>query len=136
MHRPSVPLSAIWGHTTIAIFAAATVYLPDAQGDMACWGYALYQPGTPAIDHMCDGSYGVGIQLRSGTIRSTSRSDFDGPCGSSVRTSVAYRHYYGIAPRYDAEQYALVFPRQPARCSRSWRGSEPSSNPGTVHRQV
>ena len=96
------------------------------QGDMACWGYAVYQPGTPAIDHMCDGSMASGFNF----VRELSGAPPDQILISHAAPSDIgpYRHYYGIAPRYDAEQYALVFPRQPARCSRS----SPDPNPPSL----
>jgi AraC-like DNA-binding protein len=77
------------------------------QGDMACWGYAVYQPGTPAIDHMCDGSMASGFNF----VRELSGAPPDQILISHAAPSDIgpYRHYYGITPQYDAEQYALVF---------------------------
>jgi AraC-like DNA-binding protein len=77
------------------------------QGDMAFWGYALYQPGTIAIDHMCDGSMASGFNF----VRELSGAPPDQILmGHAAPPNIApYRGYYGITPHYDAEQYALVF---------------------------
>lgn len=77
------------------------------QGDTAFWGYAVYQPDTPAINYMCDGSMASGFNF----VRELSGVPPDQILmGHAAPSDIGpYRAYYGITPRYDAEQYALVF---------------------------
>ena len=85
----------------------AVVYLL-VRGDTAFWGYAVYQPDVKAIDQMCDVAMAAGFNM----VRELSGSTPDEVLlGRNAPADAGpYRRYYGMTPRFDAEQYALVLP--------------------------
>ncbi len=90
----------------------AVTYL-IVRADVAIWGYAVYQPDAQAVDQMCDASIAVGFNILREL--SVERPD-EVLLGRATPVEVGpYRHCYGMTPRFDAEQYALVLP---TRCLR------------------
>jgi AraC-like DNA-binding protein len=87
--------------------SGATTYLL-VQHDWAFWGYASYLPGVPAIDQICDTAMSVGLTI----IRElSSLSPEDVLFSHSAPADFApYRKVFGMLPRFNAEQSALVFP--------------------------
>jgi AraC-like DNA-binding protein len=85
----------------------AVVYLL-VRGNTAFWGYAVYQPDAPAIDQVCDVSMAAAFNM----VRELSEGRPDEVLlGHAAPVEVGpYRRYYGMTPRFDAEQYALVIP--------------------------
>lgn len=85
----------------------AVTYLA-VQGDVAIWGYGVSYPGIPGLDQVCEGAIAVGFNM----FRELAQRGVDEVL--SARATVAdarpYRKHFGLAPRWDAEQHALVFP--------------------------
>jgi AraC-like DNA-binding protein len=78
------------------------------QNDIAFWGYAVHHPGMPAIEQVSDGAIAVGFNIMRELV---------GAAPDEVLTSrrapsdkVPYRRFFGLTPRFDAEQHALAFP--------------------------
>lgn len=85
----------------------AVTYLA-VQGDAAFWGYAVSYPGVPGLEQLCEGAIAVGFNM----LRELAKRGVDEVL--SARAAVAdplpYRRHFGVTPRWDAEQHALVFP--------------------------
>ena len=90
----------------------AVVYLL-VRGDTAFWGYAVYQPDPTAIEQMCDVSMAAGFNM----VRELSGGRPDEVLlGHAAPVEVGpYRRCFGITPRFDAEQYALIIPASSLR---------------------
>ena len=78
------------------------------QEDTALWGYAVHFPGLPAAEQINEGAIAVGFNM----LRELARRRADEVL--SARAAVAdpqpYRRFFGVTPRFDAEQHALAFP--------------------------
>jgi AraC-like DNA-binding protein len=87
--------------------SGATTYLL-VQRDWAFWGYASYLPGVPAIDQICDTAMSVGLTI----LRELSSVALEDVLFShGVPADFApYRRIFGMLPRFNAEQSALVLP--------------------------
>ncbi len=78
------------------------------QHDIAFWGYAVHHPGMPAIEHLSDGAIAVGFNVMKELVGAvpdeilTSRR--------APRDTSPYRRFFGVTPRFDAEQHAMAFP--------------------------
>jgi AraC-like DNA-binding protein len=78
------------------------------QNDIAFWGYAVHHPGMPAIEHLSDGAIAVAFNMMRELV---------GSVPDEVLTSRRvpgdtnpYRRFFGVTPRFDAEQHAMAFP--------------------------
>jgi AraC-like DNA-binding protein len=78
------------------------------QDEVVFWGYAIHCPGVQAIEQISDGAIAVGFNLMRELI---------GAVPDEVLTSrqspskiEPYRRFFGRAPRFNAEQHAMVFP--------------------------
>jgi len=86
----------------------AVTYL-FVRDDVATWGYSIYSPGIPGVEHLIDSGMAVGI----GMMRELSGHD---PADVLMRRPAPvdispYRRLFGMSPRFNAEQTALIFPR-------------------------
>ena len=86
----------------------AVTYLA-IRDDIALWGYMIYAPGIPGVEHLVDSGVTIGI----GMMRELSGND---PADVLMTRPVPvdagpYRRLFGITPRFGAEQNALIFPR-------------------------
>jgi AraC-like DNA-binding protein len=78
------------------------------QNDIAFWGYAVHYPGMQAIEQISDGAIAVGFNMMRELVDAvpdeilTSRR-------APIDTAPYYR-FFGSAPRFDAEQFAMAFP--------------------------
>jgi AraC-like DNA-binding protein len=78
------------------------------QHETAFWGYAVHYPGMQAIEQIGDGAIAIGFNVMRELVGAvpeqvllSRRTPFD---------VEPYRHFFGSAPQFDAEQYALAFP--------------------------
>jgi AraC-like DNA-binding protein len=96
-------------------YARGAVIHLMVERDSAFWGYAVYQPGVQAIDQVHDLAVAAGFSLmrqlagvRPDTVLLPRRIPAD---------PSPFREAFGMMPRFDAEQAALVLParllRQP-----------------------
>ncbi|MFO1079007.1 MAG: AraC family transcriptional regulator ligand-binding domain-containing protein [Reyranellaceae bacterium] len=78
------------------------------QGQTVVLGYAIYCPDMPSPEHFSEGCLAAGFNM----VRELAKRGVDEVL--SARQAVAdpqpYRSFYGVTPRFDAEQYALAFP--------------------------
>jgi hypothetical protein len=98
------------------------------QNDIAFWGYAVHHPGMPAIEHLSDGAIAVGFNMMRELV---------GSVPDEVLTSRRvpgdtnpYRRFFGVTPRFDAEQHAMAFPAPSAQPPCSRRGPRAAPNTG------
>ncbi len=90
------------------------------QSDIAFWGYAVHHPGMPAIEHLGEGAMAVGFNMMRELVGAvpdeilTSRR--------AVSDTAPYRRFFGLTPRFDAEQHAMAFPAH--LLSRPVRGAD------------
>lgn len=87
--------------------SGAVSYLTIQDGT-AFWGYAVHLPGIEAIPQIGDAAAGIGFNI----VR-----EFVGVPPDHVLLSryapedlSAYRRFFGVMPRFDAEQNAVAFP--------------------------
>lgn len=85
----------------------STVYLV-LQNETAFWGYAVHHPDMQAIEQLSDGATAVGFNMMEELIGAS--PDEILLCRSAPRDIGPYRCFFGLTPRFDAEQYALAFP--------------------------
>lgn len=85
----------------------AVTYL-TVQGNVAVWGYAVSYPGVTGLEHLSDGAVAVGFNM----LRELARRGADDVliAGTAVADPLPYRRFFGVMPRWDAEQHALMFP--------------------------
>ncbi len=84
----------------------AVTYLA-IQNDIAFWGYAVHHPDVQAIEQVSDGAIAIGFNMMRELV---------GAVPDEILTSrrapgdtTPYRRFFGITPRFDAEQHALAF---------------------------
>ncbi len=85
----------------------SVVYLVT-QDEIAFWGYAIHIPGMRAIEQVCDGAIAVGFNMMkelAGVLPADVLT-----CRHAPSDSAPYRRFFGMTPRFDAEQHALAFP--------------------------
>lgn len=77
------------------------------QNDIAFWGYAVHHPDVQAIEQVSDGAIAIGFNMMR---------ELAGAVPDEILTSrrtpgdtTPYRRFFGITPRFDAEQHALAF---------------------------
>jgi AraC-like DNA-binding protein len=85
----------------------AVTYLV-VQNDIAFWGYAVHHPGMPAIEHLSDGAIAVGFNMMRELVGEAPDEILN---SRRVPADTApYRRFFGVTPRFDAEQHAMAFP--------------------------
>jgi AraC-like DNA-binding protein len=77
------------------------------QNEVAFWGYAVHYPGVQAIEQVSDGAIAIAFNMMGelvGTVPEEVLTSRRPP--SNIEP---YRRFFGRAPRFNAEQHALVF---------------------------
>jgi len=76
------------------------------QNEFAFWGYAVHYPGVQTIEQISDGAIAIGFNMMRELV---------GAVPDEILTSrrvpsntEPYRRFFGSAPRFDAEQHAMV----------------------------
>ncbi len=85
----------------------AVTYLV-VQNDVAFWGYAIHYPGMEAVEQISDGAIAVGFNIMRELVGATPDRILSSRKAPS--DTAPFRRFFGIAPRFDAEQHAMAFP--------------------------
>jgi AraC-like DNA-binding protein len=73
-------------------------------------GYAVHIPGVGAIDQICDGAIAIGFNILN-ELANVTPTDIH-LAHKAPDDIMPYRRFFGMTPRFDAEQYGLVFPAE------------------------
>ncbi len=85
----------------------AVTYLA-VQDNVAFWGYAVHYPGFSVAEQVSEGAMAIGFNMLRELARR--RADEVLSARKAVVDPQPYRRFFGITPRFDAEQHAMVFP--------------------------
>lgn len=84
-------------------------------------GLAVHHPGMQAIEQLSDGAVAVGFNMMR-ELTDTSPDEVL-TCRPTPDDISPYRRFFGVTPRFNAEQHALVFPASLLGCP--VRGADP-----------
>lgn len=84
-----------------------------ADGDTIFWTYSVYRPGIQATDLIADFALAIGFSVLRAICGITPEAVW--LPRKAPADAAAYRAYYGMTPRFDAELAALVFPTSAAQ---------------------
>ncbi len=88
---------------------AVTYLMTDA--DTASWSYGVYEPDTPAIEQICDAAMSLGVQVMRELVGREPEQVLTSRARPEPGALNAFRDAFGIAPMFDADRHAVLFPK-------------------------